>query len=86
LLIITKKGKIKTIDIAKLQKVSNSGKVVFNLYQKVRVKCSQHQFQFEQHKTASCCDKSQGIKAYANCADFQDLQKQVRTCQNCKYI
>ncbi|CAG8630785.1 684_t:CDS:2, partial [Ambispora gerdemannii] len=78
LLLITKKGKIKTLNTAKLKKASNSGRKVINLYQKVRVKCPRHQIQMEQHKTATCCDKSQGILAYARCADFRELQKEIK--------
>ena len=86
LLIITQKGKIKTLDTAKLKKVSNSGKKIINLYQKVRVKCPRHQSQLEQHKTATCCDKSQGIQAYVHCSAFKNLQKQIKECSNCQEL
>jgi hypothetical protein len=66
--------------------MNETGKKVINLYQKVRVKCASHQSQFEQHKTATCCDKTQGIQAYVHCEVFKDLQKQVRECNNCKYV
>jgi len=86
LLIITQKGKIKTLDTAKLKKVSNSGKKIINLYQKVRVKCPRHQSQLEQHKTATCCDKSQGIQAYARCQEFRGLQNEIKECSECKDV
>ena len=45
--------------------------------------CPKHQFSREEHKTANCCDKSQGIKIYRNCFRFRELQQQIRECQQC---
>ncbi|RIA79123.1 DNA topoisomerase, partial [Glomus cerebriforme] len=82
LLVITKKGKIKKLKLTDLQKISKSGKKVIKLGEKGR--CSPHQTRFIEHKTADCCDKSQGIKAYTKCSQFQELQRQIRECNACK--
>ena len=86
MLIITKKGKIKKLNLDRFQKASTSGKKVINLYQKVREKCLHHQSQLEKHKTANCCDKSQGVMAYSRCAEFRDLQKQIKECRECRDV
>jgi hypothetical protein len=46
--------------------------------------CDKHRKSLEKHKTATCCDKTQGIQAYVHCAVFKDLQKGVKNCANCQ--
>ena len=48
------------------------------------VYCSAHQVQLKKHKTANCCDKSQGIKAYSRCAKFKKLRNEIKVCGNCQ--
>jgi len=62
------------------------------LYQQMRKKdgegnsiyCSIHQNQLKKHKTANCCDKSQGVKAYSRCLQFKKLRDQIRECRDCQ--
>lgn len=48
------------------------------------VYCSVHQNQLKKHKTANCCDKSQGVKAYSRCLQFKKLRNQIKECSNCQ--
>jgi len=48
------------------------------------VYCSTHQVQLKKHKTASCCDKSQGVMAYSRCSQFKKLRNQIKECDNCQ--
>jgi dTDP-4-amino-4,6-dideoxygalactose transaminase len=77
LLIITKKGKIKQLPLANLQKVSKSGKKLINLYQKVIEKCSPHQVQSEQHK-------SNNHICSITCPEAKELRQQIKECSDCQ--
>ena len=46
--------------------------------------CSTHQIQLKKHKTANCCDKSQGIKAYSRCSQFKKLRNKIKECSECQ--
>jgi len=46
--------------------------------------CSLHQNQLKKHKTANCCDKSQGVMAYSRCSQFKKLRNQIKECGNCQ--
>jgi len=46
--------------------------------------CSIHQNQLKKHKIASCCDKSQGVRAYSSCLQFRKLRNQIKECSNCQ--
>jgi len=46
--------------------------------------CSTHQSQLKKHKTANCCDKSQGVKAYSSCSQFKKLRNQIKECPDCQ--
>jgi hypothetical protein len=48
------------------------------------VYCSAHQIQLKEHKSANCCDKSQGVQAYSRCSKFKKLRNQIRECSNCQ--
>ncbi|CAH1756530.1 13941_t:CDS:2 [Entrophospora sp. SA101] len=48
------------------------------------VYCETHQVQLKKHKTASCCDKSQGVMAYSRCLQFKKLRNQIKECGNCQ--
>ena len=48
------------------------------------VYCSPHQSQLKKHKTANCCDKSQGVKAYSRCAKFRKLRNEIKDCGDCQ--
>jgi len=43
-----------------------------------------HQNQLKKHKTANCCDKSQGVKAYSCCPQFKKLRDQIKDCSDCQ--
>jgi len=46
--------------------------------------CSTHQTQLEKHKTANCCDKGQGVRAYSSCSKFKKLRNEIKECKNCQ--
>jgi len=46
--------------------------------------CSTHQNQLKKHKTANCCDKSEGVKAYSRCPQFKKLRDQIKKCGDCQ--
>ncbi|CAG8472839.1 20126_t:CDS:10 [Cetraspora pellucida] len=46
--------------------------------------CSLHQPLAEEHQRSSCCDKNQGVKAYARCPQFQSLMLKIRNCATCQ--
>jgi hypothetical protein len=46
--------------------------------------CSLHQSQLKKHKTANCCDKSQGVKAYSRCSKFRKLTAEIKDCPGCQ--
>jgi len=46
--------------------------------------CSTHQNQLKKHKTANCCDKSQGVKAYSQCSQFKKLRNKIKECPDCQ--
>ncbi|CAJ0754197.1 5730_t:CDS:1, partial [Entrophospora sp. SA101] len=46
--------------------------------------CPVHQNQSKKHKTASCCDKSQGVKAYSRCLKFRKLTTEIKECSDCQ--
>jgi len=46
--------------------------------------CSLHQNQLKKHKTANCCDKSEGVKAYSRCPQFKKLRDQIKKCEDCQ--
>jgi DNA gyrase/topoisomerase IV subunit A len=46
--------------------------------------CSTHQIQLKKHKTANCCDKSQGVKAYSRCSKFRKLRNEIKECNGCQ--
>ncbi|CAG8453177.1 3887_t:CDS:2 [Ambispora gerdemannii] len=48
------------------------------------VYCSTHQVQLKKHKTANCCDKSQGVMAYSRCSQFKKLRNQIKECEKAK--
>ena len=50
----------------------------------ISVYCPTHQVQLKKHKTASCCDKSQGVMAYSRCPQFKKLRSQIKECGNCQ--
>jgi hypothetical protein len=46
--------------------------------------CLTHQNQLKEHKTANCCDKSQGVKAYSRCFEFRKLRNKIKACGDCQ--
>jgi len=86
IMVFTKRGKVKTFAE---EKVRTFGRAAYGdtsiklkgAYGKSR--CSQHQRLVEQHKTATCCDKSQGIKAFARCQMFKKLLREIKNCSKC---
>ena len=46
--------------------------------------CSKHKVQLKKHKTANCCDKSQGVKAYSRCVKFKKLRNEIKSCDDCQ--
>jgi hypothetical protein len=46
--------------------------------------CSEHKDQLKKHKSANCCDKSQGVQAYSRCSQFKKLRNQIKNCSNCQ--
>ena len=62
------------------------------IYRQVRKKdeegnleyCSDHKTKLKKHKTADCCDKSQGVKAYSRCAKFRKLRNEIKDCGDCQ--
>jgi len=77
LIIITKNGKIKQLELAKLKKISKTGKKIVNLYQKTVKECSFHQTESAKHKNfAHVC----GI----GCVQLRELRKQIKECNNCQ--
>ncbi|MCE8163474.1 MAG: ATP-binding protein [Candidatus Moeniiplasma glomeromycotorum] len=63
-----------------------------SLYRTVRKKdkegspeyCSEHKTKLKKHKTANCCDKSQGVKVYSRCAKFRKLRNEIKVCGDCQ--
>ena len=46
--------------------------------------CPEHKSQLKKHKTANCCDKSQGVMAYSRCSQFKKLRNQIKGCGDCQ--
>jgi DNA gyrase/topoisomerase IV subunit A len=51
-----------------------------------KTRCQKHQKLLADHKTAACCDKSQGVKAYSQCSKFRELFKDMKTCAECNQV
>ncbi|CAH1755994.1 14070_t:CDS:2 [Entrophospora sp. SA101] len=80
-IILKRKGKdgqvknLKTPLYRQMRKKDEEGKAIY---------CPVHQNQLKKHKTANCCDKSQGVKAYSRCSQFRKLTTEIKECQGCQ--
>src|SRR3954454_12020867 len=50
-----------------------------------KIRCSKHQTLLDQHKTASCCDKSQ-LGAVLRCPRGKEINQEIRNCSDCNKI
>src|ERR1044072_5018163 len=50
-----------------------------------KVRCSKHQTLLEQHKTASCCDKSQ-LGASLHCPRRKEITEEIKKCSDCNKV
>jgi len=88
LAVFTKRGKNKNLSEEKLRvfgraaygdtaiRLEDSGK---------KVRCPRHQSLLEQHKTASCCDKSKP-GAQLQCSRIKEINKEKKDCVDCNKV
>ncbi|CAJ0925531.1 19188_t:CDS:10 [Entrophospora sp. SA101] len=73
-----KGGQVKNLKVPLYRQMRRKDKEGNSLY------CPVHQNQLKKHKTANCCDKSQGVKAYSRCLKFRKLTTEIKDCQDCQ--
>jgi DNA gyrase/topoisomerase IV subunit A len=88
IIVFTKQGKSKSFGEEKVRIVGRAayGDTAIKLEgsgQKVR--CSRHQVLLEEHKKASCCDKSQ-FGASLRCPRGKEINQSIRNCSDCNKI
>lgn len=88
IMVFTKQGKNKNFAEEKMRIVGRAayGDTAIKLEgggQKVR--CPKHQTLLEQHKVASCCDKSQ-LGASLRCPRGKEINKEIRNCSECNKV
>jgi len=89
IMVFTKGGKTKSFSEEKLRICGRAayGDTAVKLQNSSgKTRCQKHQQLLEEHKTASCCDKSQGLKAYTQCPKFRELVQAMKNCSDCNKV
>ena len=89
IMVFTKRGKSKTFAEEKIRICGRAayGDTAIKLESVgSKVRCDKHQNLLEEHKTANCCDKSQGVKAYSQCQKFRILVEGIKNCVDCNKV
>ncbi|CAI2182981.1 2815_t:CDS:2, partial [Funneliformis geosporum] len=84
----TKQGKTKTFAEEKMRVVGRAayGDTAIRLESgEQKKRCSKHQTLLEQHRNATCCDKSQ-LGAVLRCPRGKEINQEIRNCSDCNKV
>ncbi|CAG8471185.1 14270_t:CDS:10, partial [Cetraspora pellucida] len=88
IMVFTKQGKSKTFAEEKTRIVGRAayGDTAIKLEDSgQKTRCPKHKALLEQHKTASCCDKSK-LGASLRCPRGKEINKEIRNCPDCNKV
>jgi DNA gyrase/topoisomerase IV subunit A len=88
IMVFTKQGKSKTFAEERTRVVGRAayGDTAVRLESSgQKIRCPQHKKLLEQHKIASCCDKSQ-LGASLRCPRGKEINQEIRNCSDCNKI